>query len=165
MINKRTDALKTDGNYNNKDKLRVDLALIEKARALHLTSFLLSVLLLTIKISQWARENFAVIVKNYFVVLWVPVEYSSFDHFPNELDHDMRMLRQASNDHLSAIVAVYSTASLIILYNNNNYFIHTVCMSLANYTGPQIAKAPSGYVIPLSEDNSDLARFRSSRDL
>ena len=33
--------------YNNKDKLRAELALLsdEKARALHLTSFLLSVLL------------------------------------------------------------------------------------------------------------------------
>ena len=46
--------------YNNKEKLRAELALfsVEKARALHLTSFLLSVLLWTIATSQSARGNF-----------------------------------------------------------------------------------------------------------
>ena len=45
--------------YNNMEKVRADLTIffVEKARALHLTSFLLSVLLQTIATSQSAREN------------------------------------------------------------------------------------------------------------
>ena len=45
--------------YNNMEKVRAELAIffVEKARALHLTSFLLSVLLQTIATSQSARGN------------------------------------------------------------------------------------------------------------
>ena len=61
IVNKRTDAWKTDFNfffYNNK-KVKGDK--FKSKREIHE-----SVRILTTKISQWARENFAVIVKLLF---------------------------------------------------------------------------------------------------
>ena len=70
MINNRTDAWKTDGNLSF-TITRINYGWtelwfsVEKARARYIwCHFYVSVRLLTIKIRQWARKNFAVIVKN-----------------------------------------------------------------------------------------------------
>ena len=53
------------GFYNNVEKVRPELALfsVEKVRALHMTSFLLSVLLQAIARSQSAHRNFDIYCK------------------------------------------------------------------------------------------------------
>ena len=54
--------------YNNIEKIRAELALfsVEKGRALHLTLFVLSVLLETTTTSQSARDNFDSNCESFF---------------------------------------------------------------------------------------------------
>ena len=65
------------------EKVRAELTIffVEKARALHLTSFLLSVLLETIATSQSARENLDSYCKKYIVYVRIKLQFSSYKMF------------------------------------------------------------------------------------